>query len=232
MKTDNEAVQQQKEIKMLPWKAYARSVLGVILGTGLTSAAAAVEIQFEVDKVLVSGLHAGNRIALLATTRQFDDLTMSQRNLWQVITDSDSDGDAVYDFGKPIPEASIWAAVEIESGDTAIASPAAEELKIVAFPSGGLSNQSGSSSTDLLTYPADTLLALWVRPGAGGSFLLSSADGGSQDFDGLQDAVSSVRAEDASPMTLSVSVPTSFSTGDVLVVLDPTTFEISTTSVQ
>lgn len=216
---------------MSTWKWCARSVLAAMVLPCLASAAQALDVQFANNQVVVTGLQSGNRVAFLASVRTFADYAMTVRTVSSLVTDADNDGAIAYDFGEPIPEASIWAAVEVETGAWDVEMPLAEDKQQIPFPQGGLSTQAGGSANDLLSYPANEVLALWVRPAADSAFRFLNADGGVSDFDTLVDAVSTSLAADAEPLTLSSDAPTSFAAGDVLVVIDPQSFQFSATTV-
>lgn len=215
------------------WRSSVRRALLVAAIAGALTAGQtqALELTIEGNKIVASGLSPGARVAWLATLRSFDEDRLNVRNLHTEITDSNNDGTVLYDLGTPIPEISVWAAVEVGTGAAAVLVPDSDERQERVFPPGSLAAQAGSGPFDLLAYPAAQLLALWVRPSNGTSFLIENADGSGADFDGLQDTVATAQSADASPLVPGTDVPPSFATGDVLVVLDPITLEFSVTQV-
>jgi hypothetical protein len=142
----------------------------------------------------------------------------------EVKTAIDDDGDGTVTFNvRKIPTRSVWIVVDTLSGDYTIATPSREAPGVLSFPDEGWRGDQAHVEIER-TY----LEVLVVRPGPhAGAWTLRSADGGSNDSDGVSDRKIRVRldrmerligAEDQGP---AYAIPK-----DLLFVVDPQTLDL------
>jgi hypothetical protein len=128
---------------------------------------------------------------------------------------ADSGGAARLDLGREVPGLSVWAAVDLASGRTALGSPGGFRWTEIDPKGRRIDKALGRLAVD-----RHALSVLAVRPGAG-SWQANVFDGGALDEDGAYDG--SLRASLAAflPDRKSGHAPPQFQTGDVVVAVDP-----------
>lgn len=174
---------------------------------------------------MVSAVSPGGRVAIFGVGRGFNGYMGTLVRRWEVLADDDGDGVVRLDLAGPVQHKSVWAAVDLASGELALAAPVGFELREVGFPGRGI-GAARKSLTDSRRY----LDALWVRPGGGadaGAWQAIFGDGGASDDDGVENR--SVRAVVTafSPIEPgAVGAPEKLVGGDVVVGVDAETLEI------
>jgi hypothetical protein len=134
---------------------------------------------------------------------------------------ADASGAARLDLGRDVPGLSVWAAVDLASGQVALASPGGFQWTEIDPKGRRIDKALGRLAVD-----RHELSVLLVRPEAGnsgssGSWQLDVFDGGALDEDGAYDG--SLRASLAAflPDRKAGHAPPRFEAGDVLVAVDP-----------
>lgn len=189
---------------------------------------AAVSMAFDGNVVHVAGVTPRGQAVIIAVTREGNRAMITRLDdTQQLLADSDGDGSIDYDFKRPIPPRSVWAVVDLASGESAIAAPG-------QFPTG----ERPLPGTFVKNVPADefdTLISdhlvmhiLWVRPGnGGGAWFMRAADGAANDADGQPNGRAILSTAAFLPLGDSAKAPKKLKKGDVLVLLDPFTMTSS-----
>jgi len=205
----------------------------LVAGIGLGGPVQALEIVISEHEVEATGVSAGGEVALLSVWRQVNRQGGTEVTLLdELVADQNSDGLVVFEPGAPIPELSIWVAVDIATGETATGSrgsflPPQAEAQAVGH--------SGRVELGL-----SRAVVLWVRPGHG-AFRGRLFDGGAGDGDGVVNGRVAVgppafdrpagRPEQIGALG-PPSRPPAFAPGDLVVGLDAGTLAVAAVQLQ
>ncbi|HEV8578936.1 MAG TPA: hypothetical protein VGX68_07605 [Thermoanaerobaculia bacterium] len=200
----------------------------MILGAG-SARAATFRVSLEGDAVVASGVTAKGQVVLLGVTRviEEDDYPVVRRHL-QVLTDDDGDGTVRYPVEGGVPLRSLWAVVDLTSGDHDEAAPEAFGLRRVNWR--GRGPQRRPDGKDAVEDRRTLLELLVVRPGAG-AWALLVGDGDPSDGDGRIDGRLEGILDRLQPLGTSPAPPSAFQGGDLVLGLDPAALEITVVKV-
>lgn len=217
-----------------PWVVLLFAVSFTLLFAFASPSAAAEatvpEIAFEGEAVVVSAA-PGARVALFGVGRLSGTPLPAQVRFAELL-DIDGLGAARYESAYGVPTWSVWAAVDLASGEVAVAAPAGGELRWREVPRRAL-----RAELDGLDETRRFLELLLVRPesapGAsdGAAWSRGFGDGGEGDDDGATDGKVRVAPWLLDPLGDAPAAPSRFAPGDVLVAVDPDTLEAWTASV-
>lgn len=185
--------------------------------------AAPFRITLEADAVVISGVTAKGNAALLGVTREIgvDDYPTVKRHL-EVLADEDGDGTIRYPVA--VPQRSVWAVVDMASGDHHSVAPQAFGERRVNWRGRGLERR--SDGRDAVEDRRTLLELLVVRPGAG-AWALRVRDGQETDGDGRIDGRLEGVLADMQPLAGSPEPPAVLQKDDVVLALDPSAMEIT-----
>jgi hypothetical protein len=205
----------------------ARFSVGMVLWLLLAApgAAAPLRMVLEGDAVVISGVTARGKAALLGVTREIgeDEYTTARRHL-EVLTDEDGDGVVRYPVEGGVPVRSLFAAVDLASGDFETVSPEALGLRRVNWRGRGPGR--GPGGRDSVEDRRRILEILVVRPNVG-VWAARVKDGDESDGDGVIDGRVEGLLEGLSPLGAGPEAPSVFQRGDIVLALDPTVLEIT-----
>ncbi len=201
---------------------------GMLLGLVPGAAMAQPVVSFEANAVLVSGVAAGGRVALLGVGREPVEYSGRVVRSEAVLTDDDGDGRVRYELETVVPWRSLWAAVDLADGEVALAAPEGYPLRIVPLPDDAVQEE-GGDRPNLLVARGDLLEVLVARPGtAGGAWGLTVWDGHEEDRDGAGTGGVALRLPSLEPVGgTSLAAPDGLAAGDVLIAIDPNRMEAS-----
>jgi hypothetical protein len=160
--------------------------------------------------------------SLMPVTARFEELVVA-----------DATGAAAVELASPVAERSVWAVVDVESGELALAAPGGSAVRQVSFPGRGV-----GLTRRFLVDERRFLEVLLVRPVAGvpagedaaavsGAWGQSFGDGGEGDGDGALDGKIEALLARLRPIGESPELPPAeLRPGDVVVAVDPMTLEI------
>jgi hypothetical protein len=189
------------------------------------AAAAPFRLALEADAVVASGVTANGQVALLGVTREIgpDNFPVVKRHL-EVLVDDDGDGIVRYPVAPGIPLRSVWAVVDMASGDSDTAAPQAFGTRRVSPRGRGL--QRRHDGRDALEDQRTLVELLVVRPKAG-AWALRVSDGNESDGDGRVDGRLEGILDRMEPLAASPEPPSVFQREDVVLALDPAAMEIT-----
>lgn len=172
-----------------------------------------VSIHFESDAVRVAGL-SGRGVVYLEAARVAHGYQRDIVKTARQVTDDDADGAVDLPFGPRLPLHSVWIAVDLATGTSAVATP---------HPAGSVHSveKLNFGQLEQLTRDGDYWMFLLVRPGVG-SWALTVGDSGSEDA--VQTHVDhKVRMTIArmQPLGSSPPAPRQLDRKDVMFVVDP-----------
>ena len=204
----------------------ARWAMPLVCALAVAPASAApFRVTLESDAVVVSGVTAKGKAALLGVTREIgeDDYPTVKRHL-EVLADEDGDGTIRYPLAAGVPVRSVWAVVDLASGDHDSISPEKFGERRVNWRGRGL--QRRSDGRDAVEDQRTLLELLVVRPQAG-AWALRVRDGQDSDGDGRIDGRLQGVLEDMEPLAESPEPPAVLQKDDVVLALDPSAMEIT-----
>jgi hypothetical protein len=212
-----------KEPSMLLRTLVLSSVL--ILAVAIrASAEIAPEISFEKDAVVASGVTPGGKVVWFSVAREISEHTATIVPRQQIVEDEGNDGTVRFELDGDVPFQSIWVAVDLKTGASAIGVPEGYPLRRYTVPAGNL--RRGESKADWIAETRGYVEVLLVRPDKG-AWWSPVGDGGIDDDDGVYDGhlvASLPRLEKVEGST--EQAPGSFAANDVVVIVDPNAMEV------
>jgi hypothetical protein len=178
-----------------------------------------LQITFEGDVVVASQVTPFADVAWFSVAREAQPFQAVMVRREAIVTDATGTGTVSFDVGKAVPPCSIWVAVDLKTGEFAVAAPPDEPLREVGVPPGALRN---GPNGRLNRFVQDThLLEVFVaRPGTGAWVAtLTDQDNPSEVTPG--DGTVAVGLERLESVGATKAAPTEFLAGDVVVAIDP-----------
>ncbi len=209
----------------------------LVLGLALLSAAMAEaqgtpspppkpqpRIAFEEKAVVATGLTPGGTVAWFGVQRRVDaDFSGEIVRLWDA-GKAGADGSARIDLPTPVTPSSLWAAVDVASGEFAVAAPAGYRIARPGKP-GGLGVGQGANPDEIVD-ERPYLAGLVVRPGEG-AWSFSGGDGGPRDEDGQSNGRVRFALDKLDPLPGSPAAPAKAKGTDLWIVVDLLKMEVS-----
>lgn len=203
------------------------ALLSVVLLCALSlTAAEAIEpvIAFGFDTATVSGVTPGGKTVWLSLAHETPSYNLRITEQVALVVDDDRDGTVRHSFGRRLPHQSVWVVLDLTQGAMAVATPDRTRVRRRVLPPGALRPGTGDR-TARLAASGEYLTFLYVRP-AVGAWVVTVDDGTSSDGDQLDDGNVSVPLDRMQPIGDSPPPPKGFKPGDVVVTIDPLTFEV------
>lgn len=182
--------------------------------------AAPPELSFEADAVLARGVTPKGTVVWFSVAREISRQSATVVPRMEQKADEDGDGVVRLEPGRDVPLRSIWFAVDLETGEAAVAAPEGFPLQ-----EGDLAGKAIPAALNRLDLQSGFVYLVLVRPGVG-AWRLRAGDGGASDEDGEPDGT--LRAALASLEGIDPSTPPPperFSPSDLLLVIDPNRME-------
>jgi len=200
-----------------------RVVLGLLSVLAPVAGMAEPQISIEESQVVAEGITPGGLAVWFGFAREQHEWVVSLVRR-EGMTQADASGVATFSVAEGVPMVSLWAVVDLATGQRSVAAPEDMPLQQVDFPADGLGEGGPHGVLNLLQLRRDFLEVLVVRPGVG-AWGISSGDGGESDADAQPDGRVQVLLGLTHPIGDSAGAPSSFQRGDVIVVFDPNTLE-------
>ncbi len=176
-------------------------------------------ISFEERAVVLSGASAGAKVAWFGVAREPVDYGGVIVRREALVADQDGDGTVRFELDRAVPFRSIWAAVDLTSGEFAVATPAGYPLRELKLNPNAFHSR-GNGKLDLFGEGREFLALFVARPGAG-SWVMTVYDGGAEDEDGPANLAVTMDPAAMTPVGDSPPAPDAFAGGDVFVAIDP-----------
>jgi hypothetical protein len=204
----------------------ATALVALLLLTAPVSADAPA-ITLEPQAVSVSGGTPGGSVILFAVAKVPRRYSSETQTVFRTAT-ADADGLLRFELPAPVPRRAIYAVVDVESGDHAIATPDGFAPQIQAIPPGALKKPGdGFEELDL---DIGWIEALCVRPkkGAWRMFVL---DGAGADQDRQPNGRTRIAATSMTPLHGTQEALGKFKRHDVVIIIDPAKMAVAVTAV-
>jgi hypothetical protein len=178
--------------------------------------------------VVVTGVSPGEDVALFGASQQVGNSVRLRR--WQrLLTDSDSDGIVVWNLEEEITTDTLWVAVDLSSGGTAVATPPESRFRGVPFPADAL-RKGGNDQLEHFVAGRGMIDVLIVRPKVG-AWAGFAVDGHPSDADQQQNGRSTIAFRDARALDARAPAPRHLTPRDVVIAVDLRKLEYYTTEV-
>ncbi len=195
---------------------------------GLSAGAAAEPlISFGEKSLTASGITPGGKVVWFGVAREIAEHTATLVRRNRIVSDDDRDGAVRLDLDRKVPYQSIWVAIDLTSGASAVATPEGYPLRRLELPVGSLRGEEGKP--DWLEDTRGHVEILLARPGTeGAAWGLAVGDGGDRDDDRAYDgrlvaSLASFKGIGPSPP----APPQKYGPRDVVVVIDPNQMDVS-----
>lgn len=188
-------------------------------------AAAAAAIGFEEQALVVSGMTPKGRVVWFGVAKQTEGYMARFVRRDELLADEDGDGSVRWALDQAVPLQSIWVAVDLASGEVAVATPPGYPLRDASPAPGRGPGEPGRP--EWVETGREILEMLVVRPGQG-AWGMTLGDGGEGDGDGVGDgritaALARLRALGDSP-----GPPERFQARDLVFAVDLNRMELLT----
>ncbi|HEX2836055.1 MAG TPA: hypothetical protein VHW00_23825 [Thermoanaerobaculia bacterium] len=137
----------------------------------------------------------------------------------RALTDDDGDGTVELTVHR-LPSRSVWVAIDVESGDVAVATPDGSLPATLPRP-----ENAWLAGQERVAISRSYVEAVVVRP-AVGAWAARLADGGSRDADSLRNGISTFRLDAMQRIGGTENGPPLAQPNDILIVADPQTLEL------
>lgn len=202
-------------------------VLGLLTISGTARAQTKPEprIAFEETAVVASGLTPGKAVAWLGVERIVDADLAAEVVRRSMTRTAGEDGVSRLELGRAVAQRSVWVAVDVESGEFAVAAPDGYQLHRRPRPS--RLDAAAGGRPDAILDGDSYLYGLVVRPREG-AWTFQGGDGGPRDDDGGTDGRVRFALDQLEPLAGSPAAPDKVQGSDLWFVVDLLTLRIST----
>ncbi len=177
--------------------------------------------------LLAQGITPGGRAIWWSVAHERPDSFVTIVYRLEEQTDTDLDGKVGFAFDGPLPEASLWIAIDVATGSYATYAPEDFGVAETFLPPEAAIEGSGRTPSDAFREVARPLVnVLLVRAGQG-AWTLRAGDGGATDQDGIDGEIS-FTIDSMAPVGTSPTAPSRYAPGDRLLSIDVDQLELST----
>ena len=204
-------------------RCLAASLSLALLGL-CSSSARALKLEI-LDQTLIASSSQGN-VVFFGVSREIDpDDVVTRRTLAEVRADEDGDGIVSLALDRPVAPTSVWAAVDLATGESALATPLGFVLQQGTWLGRGVGHSGPEPERGTLQDERFQSELLVVRPGLG-AWTISTGDGSATDEDGAADGATETALDRMTALESSSRPPEDFAEGDVLLLVDARSLEV------
>ena len=189
-----------------------------------TLAAAEPAVSFSDAAVGADHLTPGGKVAYVFVSREHRGWHSTVVRRDGLVT-ADASGAVRLDLERELSPRSVWAFVDMTTGERVLAAPDPDGLRAIDLPGNSL-RRNARGVIAMLQDQRQVLELLVVRPGAG-AWGLTVGDGGASDADGANDGTISVAFASSRAVAAESpeAAPDQLEAGDIVVVIDPRTLQ-------
>ena len=199
-----------------------------------------LNVQIDASAITVSGATPHGKVVIFSMSREPRQYFTASIRRDGIVSDAAGTGEVTYDIHKAIPHASIWVAVDLDTGRTQIVTPNGFPLRVASFRADPIKHDNNGNVSHI-RYGRPYGEFLWVRPGVG-AWALDAGNGssfdaqgqfeGEHDGDWQHDGVVSVVPSSFEPMGDSPAPDDKMKPKDVVIIIDPFAMDVISTEVQ
>jgi len=182
------------------------------------------KLTFETQAVVATGLSPKEKVVWFGVEHRIDAGFSRELVRRFDVAEVGADGTARLVLKEPPAPRSFWVAVDLKSGEFALAAPEGYRIRRPLKPS-QLSAAAGSAA-DGIADDRLYLIGLVVRPGEG-AWSFTGGDGGDKDADGHSDGRVRFALEGLTPLPGSPAPPSKVRGADLWFIVDPLKMEIA-----
>lgn len=204
------------------WVRFLVLAIAMLTAT-LSTVAAPLQVALQEDQIVVSGLPPGGAVALCAIATIPRPLFPGGASYSAVLVDDDSDGRVVFMPESDVPWRSVWAVVELSTGEYVVATPDGFPRRAMPIP-GNVVRPGNLGQMNRWWHERAVLKLLVVRPGSG-AWTFTANKGAFGDDEKSHRPGFPTSLEHFRAITGDDPPPHNFRRGDVIVALDPINLE-------
>jgi hypothetical protein len=191
----------------------------VVCAPRRAAAAQPPTIAFDGAMVRATGITRGGKVAWFGVGHLHEEAALHIISRHGFVVDTDGDGEVSFEIAPEVPVHSVWIAVDMESGELAVASPEGHELRLLDLPPNAI-HPGVSGGSDVFEDGHRMLQVVVVRPRSGAAWGVDVADGGSHDGDGEGNGRLKLPLEALTPLEGSPELrPAVLTAGDIFVAI-------------
>jgi hypothetical protein len=182
------------------------------------------QLSFETSAVVASGLTPGDSVAWFGVEYRVDAEFSGDITQHFDVGTVAADGTVRLDLTQPVADRSLWAAVDLGSGQYAVSGANGYQ---VSKPAQAAQLVAGNGTvSDAIFDQRPYLIGMVARPGTG-AWSFAGGDGGPRDLDGAADGQLSFALNQLDPLAGSPAAPMQSAPGDLWFIVDPYAMELS-----
>ncbi len=209
-----------RQLAPLAFVAFFSFLLVAVPGWGLPT------ITLGKKGLIAQGITPGGRAIWWSVAHEHPDSFVTIVHRLEEQTDTDLDGMVVFEREEPIPEISLWIAVDVATGAYATYAPEDFGVTELDLPAEAVVEAGGRSPADEFREVARPLVeVLLVRPGTG-AWIQRAGDGGDTDQDEIEGEIL-FPIGGMTPAGTSPNAPSRYVAGDLLLSIDIDQLELS-----
>ncbi len=182
--------------------------------------AGAVDLKFTGEGVVASALEPGATAAVFSVSRESLPWSVRLVRWSELVADDDGDGSVEIRPERGVSQASVWAVVDLSTGELAIGGPEGSSAREVAFDGSRGLARSPEGSLRRLKHDFESVELLVARPGEG-AWTFAASEGGPRDRGVSSDGELEVDLSEADPVGQTESAFDELRAGDVVLGVDP-----------
>jgi len=175
------------------------------------------QIRFEPQAVVAEGISPGKKVVFFSIAREVSGYATTTVHRQEILSDADGKGIVRFELGREVPFKSVWFAVDLDTGQFAVAAPEGFPLREVPFPARAI-----PAALNRLELQRSLVEVVLVRP-AVGAWAVRVGDGGALDEDREADGTLRAALSNLTPLGESPAPPERLRPDDLLLVIDPQT---------
>jgi len=190
------------------------------INTLLAQGVGSVELHFDRNEVVASELTKGGSAAFFSVSRETLPWSVRVVPRQELMRDDDVDGRITFRPENGVAKASVWAAVDLDTGDFAVGGPDGSSVREVAFDGARGLRRNPSGVLKRVSHNFESLELLVVRPGVG-AWRHAASEGGTRDHGPPNDGELEIDLEDSVPVGDMEGLFDELQGKDVLIGIDP-----------
>lgn len=198
--------------------------------TAALAQAPAVTITFEENAIVASGISTSGDAAFFAVLQEQEEFSVASLRRDELVADTDGDGIARLEMPDGVPTRSIWAVVDVRTGNYALAVPQGYRLRMAEDTEDHGVRRDNKGHIAHIERVMGFAEMLVVRPGQG-AWMGSAGQGSMSDKDFMDDGKLLIAFDELYPQGNSGASPGHLQPGDTIVLIEPVEMQVFATRI-